>query len=302
MNTHQIAVGIAGAGVWAGRVHIPALQADPRFRIVGIWARRFEQAELLGARFGIKPITDFDELVDAADVIDFAVPPAAQPALALKAARQGRHLILEKPVGGDVAVLEELQSVVAARRLATRVFVQRFFDPGRMATMRALAEERWTRARSEWWSGAYLPGNPFATPWRDANAVLYDIGPHSISQLEAILGNVQKGEMVAQTATSVALTLRHTGGAESEVFIDVGADVPSMREALTLWTPKAQHQPALEDVQAHASFGRLLDRLMADMADPEIQPDDRTGLADGIRIVRLLDELAGSWREPMRQR
>jgi len=142
MNTHQIAVGIAGAGVWAGRVQIPALQADPRFRIVGIWARRFEQAELLGARFGIKPITDFDELVDAADVIDFAVPPAAQPALALKAARQGRHLILEKPVGGDVAVLEELQSVVAARRLATRVFVQRFFDPGRMATMRALAEER----------------------------------------------------------------------------------------------------------------------------------------------------------------
>jgi len=79
-------------------------------------------------------------------------------------------------------------------------------------------------------------------------------------------------------------------------------DDPSMREALTLWTPKAQHQPALEDVQAHASFGRLLDRLMADMADPEIQPDDRTGLADGIRIVRLLDELAGSWREPMRQR
>jgi len=301
MNTHQIAVGIAGAGVWAGRVHIPALQADPRFRIVGIWARRFDQAELLGERFGVKPTADFDQLVDAADVVDFAVPPAAQPALALKAARQGRHLILEKPVGVDVTVLEELRSVVVARRLATRVFVQRFFDPTRLAMMRALAAEPWTRARSEWWSSAYLPGNPFATPWRDANAVLYDIGPHSISQLEAILGNVQEGVMVARTATSVALVVRHVGGAESEVLIDVGADVPSMRESLTLWTPTAQHQPVLEDVQTHAAFGRLLDRLVTDMADPENQPDDRSGLADGIRMVRLLNELAGSWREPMRQ-
>lgn len=301
MNTHQIAVGIAGAGVWAGRVHIPALQADPRFRIVGIWARRFDQAELLGERFGLKPIADFDELIDAADVVDFAVAPAAQPELALKAARQGRHLILEKPVGVDVTVLEELRSVVEARRLAARVFVQRFFDPGRMAVMRALAAEAWTRARSEWWSSAYLPGNPFATPWRDANAVLYDIGPHSISQLEAILGNVQEGATVAKTATTVRLHLRHLGGAESEVFIDVGADVPSMREALTLWTPKAQHQPALQDVQTHPAFGRLLDRLVADMTDPENKPDDRSGLADGIRMVRLLGELAGSWHESTRQ-
>lgn len=301
MNTHHIAVGVAGAGVWAGRVHIPALQADPRFRIVGIWARRFEQAELLGAQFGIKPIADFGELVDAADVVDFVVPPAAQPVLALQAARQGRHLILEKPVGVEADVLDELRSVVDEQRLAARVFVQRFFDPRRVEAMRSLATTPWTRARSEWWSSAYLPGNAFATPWRDANAVLYDIGPHSISQLEAILGNVHEGLMVARTATSVALVLRHVGGARSEVFIDVGADVPSMREALTLWTPTVEHQAVLEDVQAHAGFGRLLDRLVADMEHPENQPDDRSSLADGIRMVRLLGELAATWHEPVRQ-
>lgn len=302
MKPQKIAVGVAGAGVWAGRVHIPALEADPRFRIAGIWARRFDQAELLGARFGIEPIAEFEELVQAADIVDLVVAPAAQPGLALKAAREGRHLILEKPVGIDADELDDLRSVVSERRLAVRVFVQRFFDSKRMATIRSLSMEPWARARSEWRSSAFLPGNPFATPWRDADAVLYDIGPHSISQLEAILGRVQAGRITARTATSVTVALHHVGGAQSEVLIDVGADVPSLQEKLTLWTPTAEHEAELEELEARPAFGRLLDRLAADITRPEgapDDPDDPTGLADGVRMVRTLGELAATWHEPV---
>ncbi len=137
-NTQTISVGITGAGAWVDRGHIPALQDHPRFQIAGIWGCYLDQAQLIGARFGIEPIVEFEELVLASDVVDLVVPPAVQPGLAL----------------------------VAERRLAVRVFVTRFFDLDRIATLRPLAAEARTRARNEWRSGSFLPGNPFATAWR----------------------------------------------------------------------------------------------------------------------------------------
>ena len=301
-NTQTISVGIAGAGVWAGRVHVPAIQADPRFRITGIWSRRPEQTAEFAARFGLEPIADFADLIEASSVIDLAVPPAVQPTLALEAAARGRQHMLEKPVGMDGRLLEQLRMVVAERRLSARVFVTRFFDAGRLATLNSLAAEPWTRARSEWRSGAFLPGSPFAVAWRDADAVLYDIGPHAISQLEAILGPVGEGRMVASTPTSIALELRHVGGAQSEVFVDVGADVPALEEELTLWVPGVEHHPVLETVDPRRAFGQLLDRLAADISGTEVGIDDGTDptrLADGIRMVTLLGDLAASRQQPV---
>jgi predicted dehydrogenase len=295
-------IGIVGAGVWAGRVHLPGIAAHHGFTIAGVWARRPDQAQALADRFDVAAVSDFDDLVRRSDVVDFAVPPAVQPELALAAARQGKHLILEKPVGTDVAALERLHDEVRARRLAVAVFVNRFFDPGRVRTMTEKARTPWTRAEATWRSSAYLPGNPFATQWRDSDAVLWDIGPHSISQLEAILGPTKHGQILDKGRTSVDVALHHKGGATSTVRIDVGADVETMEEELTLWGPQGPVEVPLSPVDATAAFGRLLDHLAGDIHREVAQRTSppQAGLAEGIRTVRLLQQITGSVDSPSR--
>jgi predicted dehydrogenase len=292
-----VSIGIVGAGVWAERVHLPSIAAHPDFRIAGVWARRAEQAEKLAKGFDVPAVAELSDLIGRSDVLDFAVPPAVQPELALVAARRDKHLILEKPVGTDLDLLGRLQNEVRRRRLAVSVFVNRFFDPARKATMAELASTPWTNAHTTWRSSSYLPGNPFATPWRDSGAVLFDIGPHAISQLEAILGRTVHGQITTKAPTQVDLELHHQGGATSTVHIDVGADVPALEEQLTVHGAEGTVAVPLLALDPKAAFARLLDHLAKDMQQDAVEvrtSPPATSLAEGIRTVRLLLQIACS--------
>ncbi len=132
--------------------------------------------------------------------------------------------------------------------------------------MAELATMPWVKAHSTWRSSSYLPGNPFATPWRDSDAVLFDIGPHSISQLEGILGTAVHGQVTRRTPTAVDLEVHHQSGATSTVRIDVGADVVALEEELILWGTEGKVVVPLVPVDAQAAFGRMLDHLALDMS------------------------------------
>lgn len=293
-----IKIGIVGAGVWAERVHIPSIVRDSRYELVGLFSRRQSVAEALAARCDIRAVDSFDSLLDQADVIDFVVPPAAQPALALEAAQLGKHLILEKPVGLNASSLSSLVAEVVRRGLLASVFVTRYFDQQRTSLVRELATRPWTHALSTWRSNAYLPGNPFATPWRDEAAMLYDIGPHLIAQLESILGTVISGERSQHSPTALELTLRHQGGTTSRIQVDVGADVQQLEETLTLWAADAGEdgeQVALASVDPRNAFASLLGILAEDIEAGRTIPSipDEATLAAGVRMVALLELLDG---------
>ena len=289
-----VSIGIVGAGVWADRVHLPSILAHGGFEVAGVWARRPEQAQELAHRHDVPAVSDLDELLRRSDVVDFAVPPAVQPELALLAARQNRHVLLEKPVGTDLEMLARLQDEVLARRLTVVVFVNRFFDPARKATMAELAAHPWAKARSTWRSNAYRPGSPFATSWRDGDAILFDIGPHVISQLEAILGPAVHGQVTHRTPTAIDLEVHHQERAVSTARIDVAADVPALEEELTLWGADGRVDVPLLHVDAIAAFGRMLDHMARDMQEGVIEQRSsppEAGLEVGIRTVRLLQQI-----------
>ena len=98
MSRDVLRVGLVGAGPWAHKVHGPGLARHPGTDFVATWARRPEAATATAALGGATAVADFDEFLDQVDAVAFAVPPAVQGELALKAARAGKHLILEKPV------------------------------------------------------------------------------------------------------------------------------------------------------------------------------------------------------------
>jgi predicted dehydrogenase len=106
-----VRVGLVGAGPWARAMHARTLAAGPETELTAVWARRPEAAAGLAAAYGIRPAASFGELLGRCEAVAFAVPPAVQAALAVRAAAAGRSLLLEKPLGGD---LESARAVAEA--------------------------------------------------------------------------------------------------------------------------------------------------------------------------------------------
>src|SRR5258705_258539 len=90
--------GLVGPGYWARETHAAALAAHPDVELVGVWGRSAAKAEELARTHAARAYRDPDQLFDAVDAVAFAVPPAVQAELAVRAAEHGCHLLLDKPV------------------------------------------------------------------------------------------------------------------------------------------------------------------------------------------------------------
>src|SRR5215204_4592872 len=92
-------VGLVGAGFMGG-VHLNAYAGIPEVEVVGVADARKESAVAGAAIVGARPFSSYEELVAAEDVevVDVCLPTAFHRDLALKAAGEGRHVILEKPI------------------------------------------------------------------------------------------------------------------------------------------------------------------------------------------------------------
>ena len=213
-----IEVGLVGAGPWAQLVHGPVLAAGPETHLVGVWARRPDAASQLASRLGVRPFGLYEDLLDACEAVAFSVPPAVQAELATTAARQGRALLLEKPIAEDLDGALRLADAVGEAGVVSQVVLSwRYAAPVR-AFLEAAARLDVIGGRGEFISGALL-GGPFATPWRLERGALLDLGPHVIDLLDAALGHVVAVRAHGASLGWVGLLLDHEDGRVSEASL-----------------------------------------------------------------------------------
>ncbi|KAA2262249.1 Gfo/Idh/MocA family oxidoreductase [Solihabitans fulvus] len=213
----QLRVGLVGAGPWAQQVHAPGIADHPGTRLVSVWARRRDAAAEITDRFGGDIVADPDELLSTVDAVAFAVPPAVQAELATKAAKAGKHLILEKPIASTVDDAERLVDAVTEAKVASLVMLTRRFAP---ETRELLAEvDRlggWAGGNATWLTGALLGGQYAGSQWRHDQGALDDIGPHAFDLLDAALGEITEVLAAHRSEPDLwHLMLAHRGGATS---------------------------------------------------------------------------------------
>src|SRR5215212_7829513 len=92
-------VGLVGAGFMGG-VHLNAYAAVSDVEVVGVADARIESAVAGAEMVGARPYASYEDLVAAEDVevVDVCLPTAFHRDLAVRAAGEGRHVILEKPI------------------------------------------------------------------------------------------------------------------------------------------------------------------------------------------------------------
>ncbi|WP_042416568.1 Gfo/Idh/MocA family protein [Streptacidiphilus anmyonensis] len=225
----RLTVGLVGAGPWAGMAHAPALAAGPTTELAGVWARRTEAAEELGARFGAPAFERLEELFDACEAVAFCVPPDVQAELALRAVRAGKAVLLEKPLALRLDDARRLADAVGEAGVVSQMVLT--------ARYAASTREFLTRAQAlrpmggvAVFTGA-LADSPFATPWRLERGALLDLGPHLVDLLDAALGRVVSVRAQGDPLGWVALTLEHEGGALSQAGMTAfaGGSLPAPR-------------------------------------------------------------------------
>ncbi|MCU1428147.1 MAG: oxidoreductase [Actinomycetia bacterium] len=210
-----VAVGLIGAGPWARMVTAPVFAAGPETTLAGVWSRTAAHADELAAERGVPAFDSIDALLDACDAVAIAVSPGAQPDYAIKAARAGKAVLLEKPIAFDVPSAQRMADAIGEAGVGSLVVLTyRYNTPAREFLARAQTFAA-LGGRGCFLSGAFLEG-PFAMGWRLERGCLLDVGPHIIDLLDAALGEVVDLEAGGDVHGWVGVTMQHASGATSQ--------------------------------------------------------------------------------------
>lgn len=289
MSDTQLRVGLVGGGPWARTVHAPGLADHPATKLEAVWTRRPEVARELADQHGARAAGTFDDLLDGVDAVAFAVPPSVQGGFAERAARAGKHVVLEKPLAGDLETAERVAAAVDDAGVASLMMLTMRYTQHTREWLAGIREAGgWTGGAARWLSGALLGDTYGGAGWRATDGVLVDVGPHVIDLMDAALGPVT--DVVAAHRTDADLwhiVLAHTGGATSTVSMSTRVPVQPTAAEFTVYGEHGLRTLARSRGAAEA-YTALLDDFAA-LIDTGVRGHE-CDAARGVHLQRVLTD------------
>ncbi|MER6631374.1 Gfo/Idh/MocA family oxidoreductase [Streptomyces sp. NPDC000987] len=283
-------IGLLGTGPWAKTAHAPALTAHPELEFVGVWGRRPQAAKELADRHRTRAYDDVDALLADVDAVAVALPPAVQAELAVRAARADCHLLLDKPLATTADQARAVVEAVREAGTASVVFFTTRFQPEPEAWIAEQAQRGgWFTARAQWLGAVFTTDSPFAaSPWRREKGALWDVGPHALSVVLPVLGDVRRVPAAAPgPGDTVHLVLEHTSGASSTLTLSLTAPAAAAGSAVEL---RGESGVTVLPHSPHSvveSLTRAADALCAAARTGRPHPCDA---AFGLRVTEILTE------------
>lgn len=106
-----IRLGIIGAGAVSDYHHVPGIKLDPRAKLVAVCDANADLAESRKADWGVEWVTtDAQELIahPSVDAVIIATPNFLHEPQAVAAAKAGKHIMCEKPLGRNASEVESM--------------------------------------------------------------------------------------------------------------------------------------------------------------------------------------------------
>lgn len=199
---------IAGCGVIAP-THARAILELPDTQIVAACDVIEERARLFVERFGGKAFTDYREMFSSKpiDVVNICTPSGLHAQVGIEAAKQGIHVIVEKPIDVSLEKADALiQSCNQAGVKLAAIFQHRF-DPAYKHLCQVVNEGRLGRlvfggAYTQWYrSQDYYDSGDWRGTWEmEGGGALINQGIHYIDLLQNVMGPI--GSLHAFCTTS----------------------------------------------------------------------------------------------------
>ena len=175
-----------------GRRHIEAVNAVERARLTAVCDVDADEARKAGEELGVSYFTDLKEMLraDVCDGVSICTPHWFHPAIAISAARAGKHVLSEKPVAVTVADADGMIRACEKAGVVFRVIFQHRHNPLRKAARRLVESGELgeiartllvsTNCRTNFY---YRQGGWRATWKGEGGGVLLNQAPHALDQL-----------------------------------------------------------------------------------------------------------------------
>ncbi len=228
---------IAGTGIIAA-MHADAIAALPGARLVAVTDVDAEAAASFAAARGAAAERDLDALLarDDVDVVCVCVPSGLHAEVGIRAAKAGKHLVVEKPIDVTLAAADRLIEAARAAGVTMTVMSQHRFDPGLIEAKRLIDEGALGplvlgEASTKWYrTQAYYDSADWRGTWAMDGGSLMNQGVHYVDLLRWCMGPVADVTAVCATQahqievedTSLAL-VRFTSGAVGTIVSSTAA-------------------------------------------------------------------------------
>lgn len=285
-------VGLVGAGPWANMFHAPMVSAAANAELAAVWARRGEAARQLALAHGSKAVSSYEALLGECDAVVFAVPPDVQAQMVPAAARAGKAVLLEKPMGLTLAQAQGVADVVQSAGVVNQLMLTNRYINNTRAFLAAAATKQPIGAMATFITGGCLPGSPFATPWRVEMGAVLDLGPHVFDLLDASVGPIADVTATGDPRRWVAITFRHENGAVSQVTLSLNAPNIPAQAGIRVFTDEG-------DLQAEFMAGEPgsdVPRTIVDEFAAAVQSGTphELDVGRGLYVQRLLEQTTTS--------
>lgn len=203
-----IRVGVIGLGQIALKAHLPGYAKTSSCILAAVHSKREEHARLVALQYGIPHIfADWHKMVEsnAMDAVSICTPNFTHMPIALAALKNGKHVMVEKPMALSLSEGERMVKVAAQRRRILMVHHNMRFDPavrsareileqgriGKIIGFKANLTHRGPRAWSQ-------NADWFFDLMKSGGGALMDLGSHPFDTLRYLLG--KEGSVVGALA------------------------------------------------------------------------------------------------------
>lgn len=288
--------GVLGTGFWARTCHGAALAEHPDVELVGFHGRDTGKAQQAADEFGGRGFGDLDEFLDAVDAVTIALPPDVQAPLAARAARAGKHLVVEKPLAFDLAQADDVVAATRESGVASITYLTYLFQPDItdwLARMRELADEHgpWEGGVFRWAGSIDTPGNPYAdSSWRRERLGSWDTGPHALSIVHDLFGPAERVAAGRGVRDAVTVSLEHASGAGTQLSLTLTAPPGTGGSFATIWGPGGKHDLPRFHGTPQEGFRRAVDRLRAAASTGIADPLDVAAARETVAVLAAVEE------------
>jgi len=214
----RVGIGLVGLGRHGSRYAESIVKLVKGAELVAVCRRNLPEAERFAATWGAKKVYgDYKDLVRDQDVdaVIVATPNSSHMEIALEAAENGKHLLVEKPLGRTVEEAEKIIS--SARRNGVNLMVGHSFryHPMTLVSLKHIEEI------GQVFLAAMCKRQPKVSGWRldkeELGGAIMDLGVHLFDLMEFVL---------RERPTAVFCQARHVLGSDVEDSFVAILDLP----------------------------------------------------------------------------
>jgi predicted dehydrogenase len=286
-------LGAAVIGLGVGQAHARAYAALEETELVAVCDQSAERLAAFTATHPVRAYRDAADIFADPDIqiVSIATPHPSHAALAIAAARAGKHAIVEKPMTVDLAEADAMIAAAKEHGVTLGVIFQRRWWPAALRVRSAIDAGAIGRpvmgqcALSWWRTKAYYDRDAWRGRWdTEGGGVLTNQGIHAIDMFQWFMGEVEEvfGRWSNLTHPSIevednaAAVLRFKGGALGVITATTSARLSHTRITIhgsngasvgvieepegavgynDVWTVPGEERVAAESLAAHVATG-----------------------------------------------